>query len=659
LDVSQFLYLVGTSHRDDEDDLLYTTTRVGTIDFEGSEVIVAYRKRLKLKFNSDGTSTKQYLRSEDDDVPYQILDIVKLTELYQNNEVNVKTISKQSHSATSVSLTDTADLSRTLQNSLKKQQFERLPRTAKQLFLMDNSHPDKQGFIDALQKELDSLNKMNTWIASPEGRISKHKIGYSKLVLTKKYRADGFFDKYKCRLVFCGDRWIDHYHNKTYAGTVMTDSIKLVLAIIAAKDLEFIVADVHTAFLHGELPADQDIGMYRPSGLDDSHMPPVVQLKKCLYGLPMAPAKFREHNDGVLRGMGFTALVSDPRVYYKQFPDGDEAIIMVHVDDMGIACSNLTIQSEVLEQLRATYSLELKDTEYLGMNIVRDRTERSIIIHQEAYITQIYDRFDLPVTDDYPITPMMESGSSSIKCALFLNADGITLYQAKVGALLYAGTHTRPDILFAINMASRQAKAPTQADMVAVDRIILYLMGTKHLGIKLCTDDGLILNATVDASYGNHKDRKSHTGITLHLGGNSGSFLSRSKKQSITADSSTVAELIGAHSASKEIAWARSMLNELNCTQESATILYEDNMSTIAIINNDCNTQKTKHLDIRYNCLREKVANKELEMKHRPTLDMTSDMLTKALGPKLFLHLRPKLLGMSAFCSFYNFLDPL
>ena len=50
------------------------------------------------------------------------------------------------------------------------------------------------------------------------------------------------------------------------------------------------------------------------------------------------------------------------------------------------------------------------------------------------------------------------------------------------------------------------------------------------------------------------------------------------KKQTITADSSTVAEFIAAHLATKEIMWARSMLAELGYPQLDPTILYEDNM---------------------------------------------------------------------------------
>ena len=122
--------------------------------------------------------------------------------------------------------------------------------------------------------------------------------------------------------------------------------------------------------------------------------------------------------------------------------------------------------------------------------------------------------------------------------------------------------------------------------------------------------------------------------------------MSRSKKQTVTADSSTVAEFIATHLAAKEIMWARSLLEEMGYQQTDPTVLGEDNMSAIAMINKDCNGQKTKHIAIRFNLIREQVQNSQIQLKHLSTTDMTSDILTKALDPKPFAYLRSKPFGM-------------
>ena len=118
--------------------------------------------------------------------------------------------------------------------------------------------------------------------------------------------------------------------------------------------------------------------------------------------------------------------------------------------------------------------------------------------------------------------------------------------------------------------------------------------------------------------------------------------MTRSKKQTITADSSTVAEFIAANSATKEIMWARSMLAELGYPQVNPTILCEDSMSTIAMINNDCNSQKSKYTAIKYNLAREQVQLKHIQITHLPTKDLITDMLTKVLAPTPSLNLRAK-----------------
>ncbi len=78
--------------------------------------------------------------------------------------------------------------------------------------------------------------------------------------------------------------------------------------------------------------------------------------------------------------------------------------------------------------------------------------------------------------------------------------------------------------------------------------------------------------------------------------------------------------------------WARSLLAEIGYSQLEPTIIYEVNMSTIAMVNNDGKCQKTKHIDIRYNLTREQVKNKVIIMEHLQTKDMTSDILTKPLA---------------------------
>ena len=74
-------------------------------------------------------------------------------------------------------------------------------------------------------------------------------------------------------------------------------------------------------------------------------------------------------------------------------------------------------------------------------------------------------------------------------------------------------------------------------------------------------------------------------------------------------------------------------------------------MSTVAMINNDNTSNKTKHIDIRFNLIREQLLKMIIELQHSANKERTSNILTKTLNPKPFTHLRTKLLGKLGVCD--------
>ena len=90
--------------------------------------------------------------------------------------------------------------------------------------------------------------------------------------------------------------------------------------------------------------------------------------------------------------------------------------------------------------------------------------------------------------------------------------------------------HSRPDILFATSACTTKTKNPTTTDLKAINRVISYLVGTKDLALTLGSNEGIVLYATVDASYATNEDLRSHTGFTLHIGRDSGAIMATSKK---------------------------------------------------------------------------------------------------------------------------------
>jgi len=77
-------------------------------------------------------------------------------------------------------------------------------------------------------------------------------------------------------------------------------------------------------------------------------------------------------------------------------------------------------------------------------------------------------------------------------------------------------------------------------------------------------------------------------------------------------------------------------------------------MSTLKIIENKCNSGKTRHIDIRYNLIRELIDAGEIKAVHLSTDHMIADINTKVLSAGPFKFLRNFLLGYATLKEFDN-----
>ena len=113
---------------------------------------------------------------------------------------------------------------------------------------------------------------------------------------------------------------------------------------------------------------------------------------------------------------------------------------------------------KILELLSQAFTIrvvsELKW--FLGLNVIRNRTKRTICLSQKVFIMKIYNKF-IHITDQLrlPTTPMEIPELYPIEKDEIVSDSSRTLYQCKVGSLLFAARATRPDIAFAVFRLSR------------------------------------------------------------------------------------------------------------------------------------------------------------------------------------------------------------
>lgn len=147
-----------------------------------------------------------------------------------------------------------------------------------------------------------------------------------------------------------------------------------------------------------------------------------------------------------------------------------------------------------------------------------------------------------------------------------------------------------------------------------------------------------------DADYGGDlNSRKSTSGYIFKLNNSEGVISWKAMLQRIVAISTVEAELISAKEAVKEAIALRRLLEDLHYVQKVPTIIYEDNQGTIHLTKNQVRSSRTKHIDIAYNFVYEKVQERTVVLKYVPTKEQIADIFTKALPREPFEKFRRQL----------------
>ena len=111
-----------------------------------------------------------------------------------------------------------------------------------------------------------------------------------------------------------------------------------------------------------------------------------------------------------------------------------------------------------------------------------DLKETVYMTQPEGYVSNGKEHQKFGMADCKPLSTPMEK---NIKLTLDDSSALVdaTLYRKLVGSLIYATT-THPDIAFSVGVLSRFMQQPRQAHWSAAKRILRYLKGTQHYGLK-------------------------------------------------------------------------------------------------------------------------------------------------------------------------------
>ena len=509
--------------------------------------------------------------------------------------------------------------------------------------------PDWPQWEAAELRELKSLEKHKCFIpvilppgirALPLMWLYKLKYDDASTVDTRKISV------YKARLVVLGNRakaGIDY--DETFSPVIRAEVLRILLTIAASEGLLLEQMDVRTAFLNAD--SDRPIYVLFPPGYPSPEGYNALLLAKSVYGLRQAPRLWFQCFASYLVSQGWTQLRKDTCVFIKSI-NGARAYIGVYVDDITIVAATTATMLEIKQSLNTRFSMhELGPLKHiLGWHIVRDLSQRLLFVHQAQYTSAILRRFGLescnPVRHPLPanirLTRELDANTPN---DAFLSVAEHKIYRSIVGSLMYLMTGTRPDIAFLCQQLSQFLSKPTKAHMAAAKHGLRYLQGTIHFGIRLggnfdTTDQ---LKAYADSDYANCVDtRRCVSGYITYFRNSPISWISK-KMQSVVL-STTEAEYMALCLLAQECLFLRHLLTELGVKFTKPITLYEDNQSTIKLVNNPELHGRSKHIHVREMFINEHVQQQTFTITHCATANQLADIFTKALPVPAFETLR-------------------
>jgi hypothetical protein len=183
---------------------------------------------------------------------------------------------------------------------------------------------------------------------------------------------------------------------------------------------------------------------------------------------------------------------------------------------------------------------------------------------------------------------------------------------------------------------------PTDTHWSLVKRILRYIWGTLDYGILIHSSSDLSLNVYCDADWaGCPDDRRSTTGYVVYMGSNL--VFWSSKKQSTVSKSSTEVEYRSMAVTTQKIMWLNSLLSELGYIPTQNPTLWCDNLGATFFASNPVFHAHTKHIELDFHFVREKITLKQLTIGFICSADQIGDMFTKSLAKARFKHIQDKL----------------
>ena len=325
-------------------------------------------------------------------------------------------------------------------------------------------------------------------------------------------------------------------------------------------------------------------------------------------------------------------------------PNSDDVIYCVAVlwvDDLGITTNSKRFREYLISRFLRKFpgTVERDPNTFLGIAF-EQQDDGTVELTQRPLIESYIKTCGMEDGKSVP-TPIVEEIDSTVKGLTVEEwEESEKIHMAKAAGELGFLRHSRPDIIYAHGQLARVVNSRSATHHSWFKRVARYLKGTVDEGSRFNPRDHSALEVFADSNFSD----TTFTGIVAIWRG--GPLFVRSFKAKQKTIDTMNAELCALSEAAKVAVWLRELLGELGYPQTAATRIWGDNQSSIQVVNNiHCFSKKVRHIRVRMAWMKQRIANKEIEVQYCPTGDNIADLGTKPVGKETFARLKPYLMG--------------
>ena len=358
-----------------------------------------------------------------------------------------------------------------------------------------------------------------------------------------------------------------------------------------------------------------------------------MQLSKAHYKCVEAAHLWHNMFRGVLEGYGLEANPTGPCLFNRVGSKNYQLSVALHVDDLMVTCAckeEINLFAEYLKRCFQKITVhEGVKLSYLGM-LFDFSGDGEVKVTMDKCVEDILRESGVEKRRSTPATAALFNTRETIKAT----PDEAKWFHTNTAKMLYLAKRVRPECLTAVSFLTTRVLCCDIDDWAKLRRLLGYLLLTRERGIVIRIGDTIQIKVYIDAAYGVHLDTGRSHGGTFIVVGEAGPVFAKSIKQHNVTKSSTEAELVALSDHAGRGIHLRNFLVAQGYKVGPVLIL-QDNRSCMAIMARGGPTsERSKHINIRYFWLKERIYSGEGVLEHLGTALMFVNILTKPVQGK-------------------------